>query len=200
VGLIALIFLLLVASLILWFCHFPHAGEGLLLALGMLSISAAVFFVSLYKISAGRLTSHGNKWVQRLGKVVNAYMVYRGKTKALAIFFTLSFFEHLMPVIANVYTAKALGIPINAAVFFVAIPIILIFARLPISFEGFGVQEGLYLLLFQMAGVTQDGAASIAVLIRVLTVIALVPGGVLFLLARDKVQSSFRPVSEDSPK
>ena len=47
---------------------------------------------------------------------------------------------------------RALDYPVTFGMFFLVIPITLFFARIPISIDGLGVAEGLYVLLSVASG------------------------------------------------
>src|SRR3972149_11765462 len=96
-----------------------------------------------------------------LGKIksfYNSYLEYRNLKKSLFIFFILTLFEQLFPIFANYLISLSLGLKIPLINFFIFIPIIYLTARIPISIDAIGVQEGLYVLFFNMAGLSSDDA------------------------------------------
>jgi len=54
----------------------------------------------------------------------------------------------------------------------------------PVSVNGLGVREALYILLFGQIGVTAEVAVSLALLYLAVTVVASLPGGVVYALQR----------------
>ena len=80
--------------------------------------------------------------------------------------------------------ANALGLhpPVSALAVFV--PLISLAGMLPISVNGLGIREALYLLLFGRIGVPADAAVSLALLYFAVTLAASLPGGVVYALQR----------------
>ena len=54
----------------------------------------------------------------------------------------------------------------------------------PVSVNGLGVREALYILLFGRIGVSAEIAVSLALLYLAVTVVASLPGGVVYALQR----------------
>lgn len=183
VAFIALILLVaVVAAVALFYFSFHRIGAIIALALVVLVLSLWGFAFSLYQFPVSMLDRFKGKFGDLLRRLLLSYQTYRDKKSALVIFFILSFLEHLFPIVCNYFTSRALGIKMNPLAFFIVIPIILIFARLPISLDGIGILEGLYWALFQMAGMSQADALSMGLLARFLTTLALLPGGIFFML------------------
>lgn len=188
VALIALAFFVLLATGLLFSVALPQLKVLFVVALALATLSCAGFMVSLYWLPVGWLDKIGkgrlNKPVEKVRNVITAYQLFRRGKTVLFRYFVLSFLEHFLPVVANYFVACTLQVSVNPLAFFVIIPVILVFARLPISLDGLGIQEGLYVLLFRLAGLSTTDAFSIGLMARFLTVLALLPGGVLFALAR----------------
>lgn len=81
-------------------------------------------------------------------------------------------------------SAKALDerVPVSALAVFV--PLISLAGMLPISVNGLGIREALYLLLFGRIGVPADAAVSMALLYAAVTFAASLPGGLVYALQR----------------
>ncbi|MCX6550144.1 MAG: lysylphosphatidylglycerol synthase transmembrane domain-containing protein [Acidobacteria bacterium] len=80
--------------------------------------------------------------------------------------------------------ANALDQHVPVAALAVFVPLISLAGMLPISVNGLGIREALYLLLFGRIGVPADVAVSLAVLYSVVTFAASLPGGVVYALQR----------------
>lgn len=84
-----------------------------------------------------------------------------------------------------VYTlSMALSLQVGVVYFFVFVPLITVFTMLPISLGGIGVQEGAFAYFFSLVGMSLAGALALSLLLRVLSIVASLPGG-LFSLSRD---------------
>lgn len=81
-------------------------------------------------------------------------------------------------------SARALDqhVPVSALAVFV--PLISLAGMLPISVNGLGIREALYLLLFGRVGVPPDAAVSMAFLYFAVTLAASLPGGLVYALQR----------------
>jgi uncharacterized protein (TIRG00374 family) len=112
----------------------------------------------------------------RLIRFADTFRLYARARRALAVFFLCSLVEQLVPVAANQAMGRALDLPVRFTTFLLVIPIILFLVRIPISFDGFGIQEGLYVGLFARAGVPASEAFLLALLGRMITLIGVLPG------------------------
>jgi uncharacterized membrane protein YbhN (UPF0104 family) len=75
-----------------------------------------------------------------------------------------------------------LSVPLAALAVFV--PLISLAGMLPVSVNGLGLREALYLLLFGRIGVPADAAVSMALLYFAVTMAASLPGGIVYALQR----------------
>ena len=80
--------------------------------------------------------------------------------------------------------ANALDQHVPVAALAVFVPLISLAGMLPISVNGLGIREALYLLLFGRIGVPADAAVSMAFLYFAVTLVASLPGGVVYALQR----------------
>ena len=78
--------------------------------------------------------------------------------------------------------ALSLSIPLTAAAVFV--PLVSLAGMVPVSVNGLGVREALYILLFGRIGIPAELAVSLALLYFGVTVIASLPGGLVYALQK----------------
>lgn len=78
--------------------------------------------------------------------------------------------------------ARALNVTVPLAVFGLFVPIIAIVNLLPISFNGLGVREGMYLFLFGAIGVSSESAIAMSLAFYSLRFSAGLVGGLLYAL------------------
>lgn len=81
-------------------------------------------------------------------------------------------------------TSVAMGLNLTMLAFLVAIPLIETIRMIPITLQGIGVREALFVLFFQQYGVSTADATVLAILIYTLLNLNSLIGGVLFLLRR----------------
>ena len=151
---------------------------GLLVFAGMAGIVAATVFRRYpYRLMA-RLAARA-RWarMERLtAGVAGAIEQYRRRPALLAAFLLLSVVQQALPVAANFYLARALSIDLALSWLIVGIPIVLAVSRAPLPFNDYGIKEGVYALIFSFAGVSLTDAVTLAMIDRVLLLVALLPG------------------------
>lgn len=95
-----------------------------------------------------------------------------------------SFLFQAVVILVVFLNANALGLSVPVAALAVFVPLISLAGMLPISVNGLGIREALYLLLFGRIGVPADAAVSMALLYFAVTLAASLPGGVVYALQR----------------
>jgi glycosyltransferase 2 family protein len=122
----------------------------------------------------------------RAASLYEAIVPYReAKWRGLVAAATLQSFLFQAIVILVVFlNANALGFSVPVAALAVFVPLISLAGMLPISVNGLGIREALYLLLFGRIGVPADAAVSMALLYFAVTLAASLPGGVVYALQR----------------
>ncbi len=84
-------------------------------------------------------------------------------------------------VLVHALTARALGLRIDLAYFFLFVPLLAVIVSLPISFNGIGVREGAGVVLFGLVGVSRAQAFSLQFTTYLVGVAVSLLGGVMFL-------------------
>lgn len=105
-----------------------------------------------------------------------------GKTLGVSLVFNISL------IAMNYLLGLSLGARISIWYYFLFVPITSIVTILPVSFAGLGVREGAYVFLFIQAGMPQETALSLSLLVYVVNILAPgLIGGVIYVLkgARD---------------
>lgn len=86
-------------------------------------------------------------------------------------------------VIAVVFlNARALALDVPLAAVAVFVPLVSLAGMVPVSVNGLGVREALYILLFGRIGVPVETAVSLALLYLAVTFLASLPGGLAYLM------------------
>lgn len=112
---------------------------------------------------------------ENLVDTVNRYSL-PALTKSLLI--SLPFTINL--ILVQYFIAIALGVNLPVSVFSLFVPLIAIINLLPISFNGLGTREGIYLLLFVPIGVSEDLAIAMSLAYFFLRFATGLIGGLLF--------------------
>ena len=119
---------------------------------------------------------------------------YRNHPKKL-IFSTFLAIIFVFVVITQVaLLGKAIGLSIGLQYFFLFVPLILVASSLPISFNGLGVRENLFVYFFGLAGVDENNALLLGLLLLTIMIISSLIGGLLFLF---KIQILFKKKSNE---
>jgi len=120
----------------------------------------------------------------RASSFYDALLPYRRAPGPVAASIALSFVFQGVVILVVFLNAKALsqGIPLLALAVFV--PLISLAGMLPVSVNGLGLREALYVLLFGRVGIPADVALLMALLYFAVTLIASLPGGIVYMLQR----------------
>jgi len=166
------------------------------LAGGVVLGSVLLFEGRLLRLLTARfpraLSLAGDAWIGKTYAVITACGA-RAVTGAL--FWSLIF--NVIQITANVLTAEALGVRVSPWLFFLFVPVATIALLLP-SISGFGVREGIYILLFGQVGVNETQAVALSLGAYSIDFAAGVLGGVIYLGAgvlrlRSKQGAEARP-------
>jgi glycosyltransferase 2 family protein len=103
-----------------------------------------------------------------------------------------SFLFQAVVILVVFLNANAIDQHPPVAALAVFVPLISLAGMLPISVNGLGIREALYLLLFGRVGVPADAAVSMAFLYFAVTFAASLPGGVVYALQRGPSGASGR--------
>ena len=77
---------------------------------------------------------------------------------------------------------RAMGIEAGLAVYFVAIPVVLLIMLLPITINGLGTGQAAFLWTFGAAGVAKPEALALSIIFIALGILGNLPGGVLYAM------------------
>ena len=118
----------------------------------------------------------------RIGRFLCRISEYKKHPGTLALVLLLSFGFQICMVLANVYIFGALGVQLPVYLHFVYVPVIMAVSMLPVSINGLGVREGMYVLFYGSAGV--DGATALLCSLLFFTQITVssLAGGIIMML------------------
>jgi uncharacterized protein (TIRG00374 family) len=103
---------------------------------------------------------------------------------ALLVNLALSLVEQLFPVAAFVVGGMAFQIPLEFSDYLAAVPISTLLQRLPISYAGLGIREGVLVFLFGLLGVSYSSALILSTTMFIVYLFSLIPGAVWSLKHR----------------
>jgi len=122
-------------------------------------------------------------WVHELRNIYSSYQAYRECHRPMLRSFAWSVVEQFLPVATVLLMAAALHMPLPLWSAVVFVPLILALSRMPISVNGFGVSEGLFVYFFAFAGVREGDAFLLGLASHLLAILAVVPGFVYYSLS-----------------
>jgi hypothetical protein len=190
VGLLAL---LVVATVAAWFA--PPVGGVSLVGLTLV-IDAGYVVANLVLLNArayglvDRLIARTPlaRLRQRAADLYQVVAPYKRSYGTLGAALALSFL-HQAVVIAMVFlNARALGqtFPLSALAVFV--PLVALAGMLPLTVNGIGIRDVLYILLFGQVGASRDLSLSLALLYLAVTFMASLPGGIVYALQKSSIR------------
>lgn len=151
------------------------AGVGVLAAavlLFALSLSDRLFGL-VFGCLPARLTH--TRLAQRLQRLQRTYGRFRDRRRPLATFSALTLLEQLLTIVYVWCTARAVGIDVGLIFIAGVLPLTLLVSRLPISFDGLGVFEVVFIAFMGLGGISPAQATSVAVLGRIIQTLACLP-------------------------
>jgi uncharacterized membrane protein YbhN (UPF0104 family) len=122
------------------------------------------------------------------GKIASALFAFQGKGSVLLRAFAWSLALQGLVVLNAWLLARALGVPIPLAGFFLIVPLGLFLMMLPVSINGIGVRESSYAFFFRAFGVAASLGVAVAWLDYGLILLQAVAGGAVYAIFRGRTQ------------
>ena len=170
------------------------ARIGLYLFL-IMAITAAILYLALRKEVAQWVTTRlprylGNTVGTALEKIYSSLLAYQEYPGALVKCFLLGLLMQFTRVLIAWTMAIALGIEIPFIYYFMFIPVSMILIMIPVSVGGFGVREGVLVVLFSLAGFSTTDAFALGFAISLTDMVSSLFGGLIYLLVKFPVADS----------
>lgn len=159
---------------------------GILLSAALISLGVPLGFLILRQSQPLKILSTYLPFTKRiveydkLQRLVQTIRCYPLSTLGRALLISLPFTVNL--VIIQYSIARALSIEVPFRLFPLFVPLIAIINVLPLSFNGLGMREGAYQVLFVPAGVSSAGAIAMSLAFYFLRVSTGLIGGLLYAL------------------
>lgn len=170
---------------------------GLLAAIGILLFSFTDRALnSALRLFPRRFTD--SPAARLLARLHEAYASLGTDRRRIAAFSALTLIEHILVIICYGLVAVALQVEFNAVFMFAAVPLAILVSRMPISLDGIGVYEGIFVAIMALGGVRPADALAVSLAARALQIIVWLPWW-LMLAARTGVRPPTAAVTE-SPR
>ena len=133
----------------------------------------------------------------RLRRFHETYRAYSEHKAGMAVFFGLSFGEQLLPILHSWLIAVGMGIDVGLLFIAGAVPLALLIARIPVSIDGLGVYDGAFILLMALAGVSPAESVAIAMIGRILQILAWLPWWAAYVMRSGSLRPKPLPQSPE---
>lgn len=129
---------------------------------------------------------------KRINESLDVYMKNPPITKKrLLSFVLLSMLEVVVIIYMNYLASHALHLEVSFFFYLMTLPILYILIRLPITVQGIGLQEGLWVYVLTLAGFSAADGISLSLLLRVMEILSVfLPAGVLLLSGELKIKAT----------
>jgi uncharacterized protein (TIRG00374 family) len=160
----------------------PYAGVLTFFVLAVVMLRAvleprvlAVLEKVLSRVGLGRFSP-------ALDELSASLAAFRGQRSLKLALFAVALGVQVMRIGVHVLFAKALGLHVPAAYFFLFVPLLAVIVSLPISLNGIGVREGAGMLLFGLVGLDRSNAFALQFGTYLVAVGVSMLGGLVFLM------------------
>jgi uncharacterized protein (TIRG00374 family) len=167
----------------------PQSGSITWWTIGLAVITVGGLGLSLYPPAVDFFARRvpfvsRSRLYRKLRDFYDVYADYRNRKSLLAAFAILTVVELLLLIVVNFLAARALGIEVSFVYFLSVMPLLHLLVRLPVSFHGIGVQEGLFAYFLAAVGFTAAEGLSVSLVLRGLEILCLIlPGAAILWLA-----------------
>ncbi len=128
-----------------------------------------------------------------LRRTLDSYNEAAADHRTLVRFTVWTLAEVLVVVVVVFFAARALDVGLSFSFFAVVTPTILFLSRLPVTLDGLGVTETMYVVAFNSAGYAGEQGLAVALLIRAIRVaVNQIPGAIWLMLSRSGVRAASR--------
>jgi uncharacterized protein (TIRG00374 family) len=164
------------------------AGARLILvALTVLFVVLGAIFLRSGLVTAliHRLGLRRFPWMyERFVAVQTAINSYRARKTALIEAFLLSLVLQFLGVAYFFMVAKALRIPLDFGACMLMVPLCTLIQAIPISFNGWGLREGVYVVYFNQVGLPRESALAFSIVAAGMVVLLSITGMFVWLVRR----------------
>jgi uncharacterized protein (TIRG00374 family) len=120
--------------------------------------------------------------VARMQRLHDTYRSLASDRRTLVLFALLTSLQQAWFILLSVLIARSLSIEVNELYFVAAVPLAFLAARLPVSFDGIGIYEGIFVAVMSLAGLSPAQSFAIALCGRIFNLITWLPWFLAFLL------------------
>ena len=156
------------------------AVTAIALAAALLSFSGR--FRELASALARRGSGRFGRLARGVDRLVNAYQDSGRRKRVLAVFCLFTAAELTLVILRSYVIALALGVELPLLTYFAFLPFVTLMNRMPISFDGFGINEALFIYFLALFGVPAEQGFVIGLVNHLVFLVGVLPGGVFYIL------------------
>jgi glycosyltransferase 2 family protein len=184
----------------------PNAAEydtPLLVGIASLLVTIGVLLLSFNRKSLTALlnllprrVAHSSA-ARLVSRLHEAYRSLASDRRRLALFFALTLTEQLLVTVCYGLVALALQLQFNPVFLLAAVPLAILVSRLPISIDGLGVYEGIFIAIMSLAGVHPDASLALSVAARVFQIVVWLPWWLMLVARTGALRPPAEPVTPE---
>lgn len=159
--------------------------------IGFILVAWILILIFLFNDKAGRAVGRVFKPIvpgfisNKVHDIYTAINQFRHDRFMLAQVFGISIAVQTLRILVHYFAALSVGVNLSPVYFFMFIPLVALFASLPISFGGIGVREQSGVTLFSTLGLAASKVVTFEFLAYIVGIVATLPGGIVFALRRE---------------
>lgn len=155
---------------------------ALLIAGLVISLNKTVEHLILSILRRPRQTLLTAKINCSLEKFYMAYVKFSDTKGTIMLFGLLTCLETTLPIIRSYIVGLAVGVNLPISYYFAFQPIVILLTRLPISIDGFGINEGLFAYFLGLMGVSLTLGFTVGLVNHILFLLVISIGGIIYAL------------------
>jgi len=175
------LFAFITGCILLWYN--PEVTDIVLTVFSIMAVMFLVFFAMSSKKFSRILRRFiplviGENVMEKITRFFSAFSVYREKPRVIIDFISLTLAETFVPIVLSIIFSYYLQLNIDWFVLFLVVPIILIVIRIPVTLNGVGLIEGIYVVLLGRFGVSAVDAFTLGIMMDVTGIFLSLSGGI----------------------
>lgn len=127
---------------------------------------------------------HIGKAEKIISGLYETFRRYKTNKRVFLYAIIISFFVQLLNILVYILLADSLGIDVQWGYFFLFFPIVTVISMLPISFNGLGMREGMFIYLFTKIGIPSAQALSLSLSWFIIVTCISLLGGLIFMVRK----------------
>lgn len=147
----------------------------------MLSLNNSVKNWLMAELCKPRKSLTATSIANKVAQLYKSYVEFNKAKMSLLVFFLLTCIETVLPIVRSYLVGLSFGVDLPIGYYFAFQPIILLLIRLPLTIDGFGINEGLFAYFLGLMGVSFTLGLGIGLVNHILFLLVLLPGGILYL-------------------